>query len=489
MKIKLRPYQEKALSKLGTSGVQVLSICPGGGKTFTALEYVKRNANKFKKILILAHGTNLLKTQWAEEMNNKNIRFTTDIDGLDNIKLAIPQALKNKKIPRFDLIIVDEAHEFYFAEKMVKTIISKANPKCQLLLTGTPSKLIKAGFKPVIVSGVEVYADGYLTDTYFGLVTSSYNLSLDAFNQKGDKKESAKLSKQNTIKSLESLVKEMINRLNDVGFLKGKPNLRHVANHVSAPNFRKAFGALDKTLIAAYDIEQATHLHSHLQKNGVTAVLSDSISDMASEKIAEFLSNPEIQVLVVVRRGVLGFNMPELVNVVDFTMSRNIDRVYQLYARVLRKHDDYDKKFYFRICSAINPQVDAFAVQAAMCLNNPSFISKYNGTNLNEIDILVPARMKRNVNGNRTGAKQPGKKATRHSVDPIMADQVLSLELLKELTVTNNSKSWKEFAYMKYGEVVTKLTGKEFHRQIVNITEENLLWMIKYGKVDGRIYG
>ena len=40
--------------------------------------------------------------------------------------------------------------------------------------------------------------------------------------------------------------------------------------------------------------------------------------------------------IIVVGRGILGFNFEQLVNVVDMTGSQNIDRIFQLMARVVR---------------------------------------------------------------------------------------------------------------------------------------------------------
>lgn len=483
--ISLRTYQENALSKLGTTGEQVLSICPGGGKTFTAIEYINRNF-KDKRTLILAHGTNVLKNQWYEELKKLQIEFSTDVESNSNIVLSIPQAIKGRGKNKFDLIIVDEAHEFYFAE-MVKTIIQRFNPSCCLLLTGTPSKFIKNGFTPVIVSGVEVYSEGYLTDTYFGVVKSSYKLKLDDFTEDGETNESFKFNVVETKQSLKSLVKEMLKRLKATDFLKSHPNVNNALNMVKLNDFQKAFDSLDKTMIAARNIAQAKFIAETLLENGVPAVISTE-EDNKNTEIHKFLNDKEVKVLVVVRKGILGFNMPELVNVVDFTMSRNIDRIYQLYARVLRKHPGLKKKFFFRLCSALNPSVDTYYLQAAMCLNNPDFICKYNGKNLKLMEVLV--RKSKNKQSKTDVKINKNRKNTKNvPIDEIMADQILSLELLQELRVNSDSKYWKEFGYMQFGKVIEKLTGKVFHREIVNITEENLLWMIKHGKVDERIYG
>ncbi len=482
MNITLRPYQERALNSLGTTGEQVLSICAGGGKTFTSLAYAERHKDKFKKVLILTHGTNVLKAQWLEELNKLNISHSTDIDSGHSLIVTIPQALKKRKIPKFDLIIVDEAHEFYYAEEMMPRILKAANPQAILLLTGTPSKFIRKGLKPVIISGVEVYQEGFLSNTYFGVVKSTYKLE-DMHYSDGDVKGSVKLKDEDTNKAMDNLVKEMIDRLKSI--VKNSPNARNLTILTGANKYINAFTTLGKTLIAAKDINHAKVIFNKLIDNGVEAVLSDSESDTDSEQIQRFLDKTQnIQVLVVVRRGILGFNLPELVNVVDFTMSRNIDRIYQLYARVLRKYENADK-FFFRVCSALNPQVDTYYLQAAMCLNNRSFIEQYNGKNLNGLEIIVRSVSKDRKRSVNTDSKE-SKKAT--SIDEIMADQILSLGLLSEMTINSNSDYWKEFGYMKFGYVIEKLTGKEFVKRIKNITLNDLLIAKETGVLPESVY-
>lgn len=463
--IKLRSYQEQALSEIPNTGVNVLSICPGGGKTFTAIQYAL-NGN-FKRILILAHATNVIKQQWGTVFTELDLSFSDDVQSSERFIISIPQALNKKALKHFDLVIVDEAHEYFLAPS-VKAILLKTNPNSTLLLTGTPSKLIKAGYNPVIISGVDVYNEGknpvktlpnkYLSNTFFGLVKSSYDIKMDEFDGAGDT--SHKFNKKTTDASMNALVKEMLIRLKTHILIKQSPDAINVIKRVTFANkMQTAFTALGKTLIAARNIKQADMIMQHLQKNNVKALSSNCDSDTDSENIRAFQENQDIKVLVVVRRGILGFNMPELINVVDFTMSRNIDRIYQLYARVLRTHGN-SSKFYFRMCSALNPDVDSYFLQAAMCLNNHNFISKYNGKNLNTLPIIVPKMPENRQTPN--SKKHTGKRTEIVSVDAIMAEQILGLELLSELTINSNSKYWKEFASMSFGSVIEKLTGKDF---------------------------
>lgn len=469
MSIVLRTYQEKALSQLGIKGTQVLSICPGGGKTYTAIEYVLRNP-QFEKVLILTHGTNVLKSQWSDDFNTLGLTYSNELHNSERFTITIPHAIVKKDIPKFDLIIVDEAHEFYYVENkatesegMLKNIIKKVKPSCSLFLTGTPSKFIKNEMKPIIISGCEIYGDKdgkkYLSNTYFGLVKSAYALDTEDFDIEGDTS-SFEFTKKDTKESLESLVKEMLNRLETNEKLKTSPNALNVLSRTKLNRFQKAFGGLGKTLIAARNITHANVLKAVLEANKVSVVVSESKGDKDSENIAKFKDDSTIQVLIVVRRGILGFNMPTLVNVVDFTMSRNIDRIYQLYARVLRVHPDGKEKFYFKMCSYLNAEVDALYFQCAVCLNNPDFIAKYNGKNIKEMKIFAKKEFVEREKSEKSDKKKS--KAKNISMDGNMMDFVISLDLMTELTVNPKSKHWKEFKYTTVAEALTKLTGVVF---------------------------
>lgn len=471
--IQPRKYQESAISSLPISGKAVLSICPGGGKTFTAIVYSERN-KQFNRILILAHGTNVLKSQWNEEFDKLGIKYSNDVDSGERYTIAIPQALKKKKLNKYDLVIIDEAHEFYFTsnkseEGMLKNILKKTNPTMTLFLTGTPSKFIKNGFTPVIVSGCDIYNDPqgkeYLCNTYIGMIKSSYKLDNGDYNDEGETS-SFEFTNKDTQASLEALVEEMLNRLSCNSFTATRPNVANILSHTRLNKFQQAFGGLGKTLIAARDIAHGKVLEKALRKKKVKVLLSDSESDVDSVNIDTFKKDTETQVLIVIRRGILGFNMPTLINVVDFTMSRNIDRIYQLYARVLRVHPQGKSKFYFRMCSSINPLIDSIYTQAALCLNNPSFISKYNGKNLKQLEMIQAKertkKPKEDAEEGELSATPKGKKSKQHIIDGDMLNQVIDLNLMTELIVNSNSKYWKEFEYTTIGVALSKLTGVEF---------------------------
>jgi len=485
--ITLYPYQEEALSKLNATGTNILSICPGGGKTYTALEYINRNA-QFKKVLILSHGTKNLRNQWAEEMLGLGIEFSQDITSSERIVLQLPHSLnKIENFPQFDLVVIDEAHEFYFA-KMIKNILKKSTPKCTLLLTGTPSKFIlkTPEIKPVIMSAVKVYNAGFLASPYIATVTSSYKLDSNDYNTEGEVEKKYKFLERDTAESFDKLVKEMLKRLVIGGHIDTYPHILNTDKNLSMEEIQQIFTSLDKTLIIVKSISQSNVLLSLLLKNKINAVVSNYKADTGSEKIEKFINDKKLQVLIVVNRAKLGFNMPDLVNVVNFKMTRNIDQIYQIYARVLRKRLGNCKKFYFHLCSNLNPNIDSYYLQAALTLTNEDFISKFNGKNLKNLEVLVHTKNKEiNFNNNRKATKN-----TPAAIDKAMAQQILDLDLMSKVSTNPNSEYWKEYEYANFGEIIEKLTGKVFDRQIDfnKITKETLSDIIKTGRIDESLY-
>jgi|DEB0MinimDraft_10_1074344.scaffolds.fasta_scaffold57428_3 superfamily II DNA or RNA helicase len=69
--MKLRPYQERVLNELqskieaGDKEI-VIAAAPSSGKTFMAIQHIKRHPEL--SFLILTHGTNVLKDQWEKEL-------------------------------------------------------------------------------------------------------------------------------------------------------------------------------------------------------------------------------------------------------------------------------------------------------------------------------------------------------------------------------------------------------------------------------------
>lgn len=460
---KLRDYQEACITELDEkykkTNKVVLSICPSGGKTTTAIQYAHR---KKLRTLVLSHGTTVLRTQWGEALNEHKIEWSEDFTQLFTVNL--PQSLHKRKVfPKIDLLIVDEAHEFYFAD-MVKTIIKKAKPKQIMLLTGTPSKFIKEGYETIIVSADNLIQKDFINDVYFGLASTTENLKKSDFNTDGDVKPSINFKK--TKSTLDELMMSIHKRLNETIFKK-KPLVQ-----MNAPTI---FKKLHKTMIACNNIKQADEVGKYFNDIKVNTVISHNTNDATSENIQKFLDDPAIKILVVVNRGILGFNMPEMVNIVDLTCSRNIDRIYQLYARVMRKHPKHPTKFFFKVVPEKQSDLYKFYMSASLCLLRKDFISEYNGKNLNGMEIPILKTKKARVQKGTSEKTKETKSIEKFiPIDALFQGTVEASQLLIDI-YNKRDKKYNEYAYTTIGKLREINFGEK--RRITNVSEEIVKWL------------
>ncbi len=384
----LRDYQlsvfNKAIDELNNNNSSVLGMCPSSGKTFTSLKIAEHHIinNKSCKVLILAHGQNVLKEQWKKEINNEKLKLSDEIKL--KIQIDIPQGLKNKDKKGFSLIIIDEAHHFTQAE-MVQSIL-KLNPTSKILyLTGTPSSLIKLGHKPICIAAEKIIPEGYMSDLYVGVVSTTAKIKYSDRQFSGDlTNEQEKLLVKSAKKDTERLLEEIFNRLR-ASMSKPYPNMSKWLK------LTPSLGGLDKTIIACSCINQLEKIYQYLIKKGVSCLGSHSKGDLDSDNIKLFKDDVSIKVLLVVNRATLGFDMPNLVNVVDMTGTYNIDRIYQLYARVMRvnKENKEQKKYFFKLVPQDDMERGKFYMNASLCMMFEEFISKFNGKNLDEMSVFV----------------------------------------------------------------------------------------------------
>lgn len=472
--IVLRPYQEEAIkaikSGLTVSKEFVLASCPSSGKTEIALEYIRQHP-KFK-FLVIPHGTTVIKTQWLKKST-----------GLTNVDIELPQSLHTKDLRQYDVVIIDEGHEFTEA-KMIQTVIAKTKPKKILYLTGTPSKFI-AKKVPMFVVAAEELVPTYISDLYFGLFSTSANIKATDYSVKNDTNELLKGREGLLARSAESditaLVEAMVKRLKATNFLKSRPLINKAGSF-------SVFGKIGKTMIACHNEKQLRVVEKTLLNRGVKVVVSISDGDEDSKVINGFEEDSN-NVLLVLRRGILGYNMTNLVNVVDMTCSHTINRIYQLYARVMRQSEDHPHKYFFKLTSTHDMQVTRFFMNASIHLMRKDFISRYNGKNLNEMEVRV-LKTKKDPREKEEGRDKPkptgGAKVTK--IDPIFEGIVKANEMLEDIW-SLQSEVFNEYATMRIGKLKEVAFNIEETRTIKNITEEQFKKLIETGEVDEMIYG
>jgi superfamily II DNA or RNA helicase len=166
--IKLRTYQEEAISKINNFFIDkasVMLVSPtGAGKSVMAKEIAK----KYKKVLFVAHRKELL-DQFRKITYDKPYEFTT-------IQSAHKTFMNN-----YDLIIVDECH--HIVTKSYLTLLAEHKKAKFLGLTATPQRLDGQPLKEIFDAIVETVGtktlqkSGYLVPALEYSVGQKLNLS------------------------------------------------------------------------------------------------------------------------------------------------------------------------------------------------------------------------------------------------------------------------------------------------------------------------
>jgi len=439
--LKVLAYQTDTINKvkdsLSTQEITVLAACPSAGKTIMAIncieDFLQKNPNS--KVIVLAHGTTILRTQFHDVLEEIKPDFTYKLadnfgeyDETKAVNVCLPQTLNKKSLTKIDLLVVDEAHQFYFGEKMVKDIIKKTKPRRQLLLTGTPSIFIREKHPIIPVTLNTIFDEGMVSDVYVEIATSSYNFDIYDYNFQNELKEGVLFKDSETKKTLDDLIDKIVERLKSI---RGNEYVNLL------PEWLPTLKRLQKTMIACKSQRQAIQVKNYFDKIGVKSALSISDIDYDSIEIENFKADPDCLILIVVGRGILGFNYPELVNVVDMTTSMNVDRVYQLFCRVVRKHPNGLQKLFFKVAPNTLSDYYKYVMTGVLALSDEYYFTHFNGKNFN--DMQIPVRP--HINGNNGGGNHsndnttpvPNRKKPVKRLSPIDFSALPVFELFKDI--------------------------------------------------------
>ena len=435
------PYQQAAITEVQQSlrmnSKTVLAASPSAGKTLMTIclidEYLVENPNH--KVLVLTHGTTVLRSQFHEKLEEYPPSFTYSIadtgkkymNSTSQVIVCLPQTLKNlQTLQAVDLLVVDEAHQFYFAD-MIKDIIKKTGVFRQLLLTGTPSKFIyensnsknKNPYKIIPVSMNTIFDAGMVSDLYVEIASSSYSYTMDDYTTTDELNQSVTFKEKDTNNTLDSVLEKLTSHLNDARD-NPLPNSSIAQKVISWTTISAWFSDIGKTMIACNRIEQANQVEKYFDARGIGTALSTSEDDLDSGEIARFKTDPKCRILIVVGRGVLGFDFDELVNVVDMTGSRNIDRIYQLMARVARvnKKDVKQKKLFIKISPDALTDYFKHIMTATLMLTEEEFLLEYNGKNFDDMKIYIK-KAARSSKTASVGTSSVPKKKSKFDFKPI----------------------------------------------------------------------
>ncbi len=102
--------------------------------------------------------------------------------------------------------------------------------------------------------------------------------------------------------------------------------------------------SLEKTMIVCNNQTQAKVIYKELKDMGKATVCSISDFSEGSTEAEAFKLNPKIQFFIVVNRGILGFDFPELDCLIDVSETLNVNRIFQMLCRVIRKNRQHPNK-------------------------------------------------------------------------------------------------------------------------------------------------
>lgn len=480
------PYQKDFLTnKLyqNPSKPVVFAAGTSAGKTFTMAMWLEifysDSKNKNKISLLIPASKTVLRDNTKNSFEEFNPSFSyvickdkkdlqQAIDDKIQVIIALPQTLIRSIsiLPKVERFILDEAHQWYF-KTTIQSLIKKVKPNYQLLLTGSPSRFVAQNDKFIckFVPVMELYELGHVHNAKIEVVSSSYDFKqADYLSSYGNLKSNKTNSPTKAKQALEMVIDEMITKLKSTTSSKITRNWKGI-NKVNS-----FFNHLSKTIIYTHSTKQADTFFKILDKKMKGSVLlSHSENDGKSELFTQFQNDDNIRILIAVDRGRLGFNMPELFNIVDFTMTQSLDMLLQMYGRLLRKSaDNPDKqKIYFKVATKNTADYFVDLMTAMLCLttnDEPTYYySSYNGKNMG--GIRIPKVL---MNKKRVKAHIPSQLAKSKSTKPYVS--------LTELGIPSDLNLFKQSALHSSDGLFHSIawtTLDDVRREFFNITIKN----------------
>lgn len=289
----------------------VLAAATGSGKTEMAImiidNFIRR---RLGRVLVITHHTNIIKSNFIDRLNDINVSFTySDVNTNADCFIAIRSTSLNRiDFEDFDLLVVDEAHQNYFAST-VQSITNYVSH--QVLLTATPSKFVRAGgFNILPVARLDI-PNNYFASLSFRVVNAETSVTNDSYNDDNVVKSTVKFHRS----EVKSMCDSVIAYLDD-----------------------------SKKLFICKDIEQAKSTALYLTSIGIVTKVSDSKSD-ADSQIANQFKSGDINSICVVDRMRVGYSDNNLYHTVDMSFTHNPDVIMQILSRSNRGNQSQCKTY------------------------------------------------------------------------------------------------------------------------------------------------
>ena len=429
----------------------VLGAGTSSGKTTMVLGHLEMfyadKENKDKKTLLVPSSTGVLRDNFDEALEDfqpKNFNYCIAktvqevIDAFNNpdyqVVVALPQALyRIEELPKVEWFILDEAQEWY-GKATLNSVISKCNPTYQVLMTGTPAKFHRERDKYLFfhVSVEELYDLGRVGNPRVEVVSTSYDVTPLDFNKSGNLRTdiSAKKHKEALWEVAEHMVKHL-----------GLPEMvkKHFLANRATNKILSVFGELDPTIIYCSRTKQANQFYKIFNDMFPGQVLmSHSQNDDDSLEFKEFKEGNH-KILISVNRGRIGFDMAELFNIVDFTLTTNVDMLLQLLGRLLRKSKKKKtQKVYYKVASKNDVGYIKLLMTGVLSIWMKDIYSTYSG-DAREIRIpRIKPTKPRSPKGDKSPTTHPN--VNQRAISNFLEMGVLSLDMWKEVLHFNNDK-------------------------------------------------
>lgn len=479
----MRDYQETIVSDIisnfNIGKPYVLGSCPSSGKTEMAIEALIRliEAGHVNRVLILAHSTNVLKENFynrlIEYFNEDDIevmRGQKDYNYDARIQVMIPQNIKHVT-GEFELVITDEAQHNVLAEDgNYGRIIEMVQPKFQLLLTGTPSKFVREnalseGDAPYYINtvGMDTIGFEHFHDVRFDLIRSAYGFTNADYNQYNDLLTDIKFSFDETERTINNVI---IGAVRNIALRNGI-DLPKDSDFILEGRKLIKSGKFGKTLIMCRSIEQANQTSQIISKLfGVNVRVSQSQNDSDSRELDNF-KDGKFNFLCVVKRAREGYDDNKVLNLIDITMTHNIDLIYQMFCRVVRlDKSNPNPKLYIKVTSNAEgmPEYTMNIMTAALMLGSTENLARFNGSNFRDIEMprIQQEEIDEDdiiVNGVVDIVDTDGNVIRRRNINELMALDLIQMFSEDHKNLVNGND---RYAMTTLGEALRILKGDEF---------------------------
>lgn len=401
----LRPYQQEAVdaicNDLCTDRIHIIAFCTGGGKTHTARKIIVNLMNNYR-CLVLTHNQTILRDNFAKQFVDG--KYVVEYQGTQDllkaqkarVVIGIPSGLYKQihHLGKFDYVMIDEAHQYISKEcTMFKTIQKHLGIIPTILLTASHYCFNDSKYVKHLYAREQALLDGVISDVEVQLIRTDWHPRKDSFDKNSNLKQNVTIPDVYGIEVCD----EMAIRIEDGNYLK-------------------------KSIIACHNTETANKVFEYFeQRYEGKVLLSHSQNDSDATAFKDFQEKDEYRILIVVNRGIIGFDCPQLECIFDLTLSKNIARIEQLLGRIIRQYDV--DKIYYRIA----PTVD---------LLNHTIV-------MNSVLALSIEENNREFDGSKTSLKIIFKPEDKEA---ILAEQAAAIQRLKQKQPVAQPMSYKEAA-------------------------------------------